>query len=445
MDLRPVEPDPPVDWRREWPCPVSSFSVAALAGLSAAQGLRRADVSVTLIDRHNYHLFQPLLYQVAMAVLSPGEIASPIRGVLSGQKNVRVLLAEARSIDTASRTVALDQGSLEYDYLVVATGAAHAYFGHDEWSSIAPGLKTLDDALEVRRRVLLAFESAERASDPGERQRLLTFVIIGGGPTGVELAGALSGIARQVLVRDFRVINPAAARVILLEGGPRVLPTFPDSLSDAAERSLRHLHVEVRTRATVTRIEPGAVMVGDARIEAETILWAAGVAASRLGRSLGVDLDPVGRVTVGRDLTLPGHPEVFVLGDLALAPGCAGDPLPGLAAVAAQEGSHTAMNIRRAVRGEPLRPFHYRDWGNMATIGRAAAVADLGWLRLTGWLGWIAWLFVHLWKLIGFRNRVFVFFEWAWAYFGGDQGVRLITRDDETWKDDMQASRPNRR
>ena len=415
------------------------------AGLSAAQGLHGADVSVTLIDRHNYHLFQPLLYQVAMAVLSPGEIASPIRGVLSRQKNVRVLLAEARSVDTASRTVTLDQGSLEYDYLVVATGAAHAYFGHDEWSSIAPGLKTLDDALEIRRRVLLAFETAERTSDPEERRRLLTFVIVGGGPTGVELAGALSGIARQALVRDFRVINPAAARVILLEGGPRVLPTFPESLSEAAERSLKNLHVEVRTSAMVTLIEPGAVMVGDERIEAETILWAAGVAASRLGRSLGVELDRAGRVTVGPDLTLPGHPEVFVLGDLALAPGSAGGILPGLAAVAAQEGSHTATNIRRAVRREPLRPFRYRDWGNMATIGRAAAVADLGWLRLTGWFGWIAWLFVHLWKLIGFRNRVFVFFEWAWAYFGGDQGVRLITRDDETWKDDMQASGPNRR
>jgi NADH dehydrogenase len=354
------------------------------------------------------------------------------------------LLAEARGIDTRSRTVALDQGSVEYDYLVVATGAAHAYFGHDEWRSVAQGLKTLDDALEVRRRVLLAFESAERAGDPRERQRLLTFVIVGGGPTGVELAGALSGVARQALVRDFRVINPAAARVILLEGGPRVLPTFPESLSAAAERSLTQLHVEVRTRATVTKIEPGVVMVGDERIEAETILWAAGVAASRLGRSLGVELDRAGRVTVGQDLTLPSHPEVFVLGDLALAPDAAGHPLPGLAAVAAQQGRHSAMNIRRVVRGEPLRPFHYRNWGNMATIGRAAAVADLGWLRLTGWFGWIAWLFVHLWKLIGFRNRVFVFFEWAWAYFGGDQGVRLITRDDETWKDDVQTSGTNR-
>jgi NADH dehydrogenase len=408
------------------------------AGLNVARGLGGAPLDVTLVDRHNYHLFQPLLYQVAMAVLSPGDIASPIRAVLSRERNVTVLFAEARAIDVSNRSVLLDEGAVQYDYLVMASGASHTYFGHDDWEPLAPGLKTLDDALEMRRRVLLAFERAARAPDPTERLRLLTFVVVGGGPTGVELAGALSDIARQALVRDFRSIDPASARVVLLEAGPRVLPTFPEHLSEAAQRSLRRLGVEVRTSAMVTSIARDVVVVGQPgaaseQIHAETILWAAGVKASPLGQSLGVPLDRAGRVPVEPTLTVPGHPEIFVLGDLAVAPGPDGKPLPGLAAVAVQEGTHTAHNIRRAVGGQSLVPFRYRNLGNLATIGRSAAVADFGRVQLTGWVAWIAWLFVHLLKLIGFRNRLIVLLEWGWAYVASRSGVRLITNDERTW------------
>ncbi len=410
------------------------------AGLNVARGLGGASVDVTLVDRHNYHLFQPLLYQVAMAVLSPGDIATPIRGILSRYRNVSVLFAEARAIDVSNQAVILDEGEVRYDYLVLATGASHTYFGHDQWQPLAPGLKTLDDALEIRRRVLIAFECAEREADPVQRERLLTFVVVGGGPTGVELAGALSDIARQALVRDFRSIDPASARVILLEGGPRVLPTFSEHLSAAAEKSLRRLGVEVRTGALVTAIDKNLVMQGtppdSRRIDAGTVLWAAGVQASPLAQSLGVKLDRAGRVAVGPDLTVPGHPEIFVLGDLALASGADGRPLPGLAAVAMQQGTHTAMNIRLATAGRRLVPFRYRNLGNMATIGRSAAVADLGRIQLTGFVAWFGWLFVHLWKLIGFRNRTIVFLEWAWAYLASRSGVRLITNDDRVWRHD---------
>ncbi len=414
------------------------------AGLNVARGLGSVPIDVTLIDRHNYHLFQPLLYQVAMAVLSPGDIAVPIRAIVSKEPNVKVLFAEARAIDVNNCLVLLDEGEVPYDYLVVATGASHAYFGHDGWAPLAPGLKTLDDALEIRRRVLLAFECAEREADETERARLLTFVVVGAGPTGVELAGALSDIARQALVRDFRSIDPASARVVLLEAGPRVLPTFPEDLSEAAHTSLSSLGVDVRVNAMVTGIEKGVVTFQHAsarpgdkseaeRINAGTILWAAGVQASRLGQSLGVELDRAGRVPVDATLRVPAHPEIFVLGDLAAATAPDGKPLPGLAAVAMQQGTHTANNIRRALSGQPLLPFHYRNLGNMATIGRSAAVADLGRIHLTGWLAWLSWLLVHLWKLIGFKNRMTVFLQWAWAYIAWRSGVRLITNDDRTW------------
>jgi NADH:ubiquinone reductase (H+-translocating) len=403
------------------------------AGLNVARGLGGVPMDVTLIDRHNYHLFQPLLYQVAMAVLSPGDIATPIRVIVSDKQNVKVLFAEARAIDLNRQLVLLDEGDLHYDYLVLATGASHAYFGHEEWAPLAPGLKTLDDALEIRRRVLLGFECAERQADPSERERLLTFVVVGGGPTGVELAGALSDIARRALVQDFRSINPASARVVLLEGGPRVLPSFPEHLSEAAERSLKKLGVEVRTGSMVTSIEQGTVVLGSYRIAARTILWAAGVKASPLGQSLGVPLDRAGRVPVDANLTVPGHPEIFVLGDLALARDERGQPFPGLAAVAMQQGTQTARNIRIAAQGQPMKPFRYRNLGNMATIGRSAAVADFGWLQLSGFLAWASWLVVHLWKLIGFRNRLIVFVQWAWAYIAFRTGVRLITNDDRIW------------
>jgi NADH dehydrogenase len=377
-----------------------------------------------------------------MAVLSPGDIAAPIRAVLSRQRNVTVLFAEARLIDVNRRAVVLDKGEMAYDYLVLATGSSHAYFGRDDWRPLAPGLKTLDDALEIRRRVLLAFERAEREADPDQRRRLLTFVVVGGGPTGVELAGALSDIARQALVRDFRSIDPASARVLLLEGGPRVLPTFPAHLSEAAARSLGKLGVDVRTDAMVTAVDADGVTVNGEHIAAGTTLWAAGVQASSLGQSLGVPLDRAGRVAVDSVLRVPGHPEIFVLGDLALAMGEDGQMLPGLAAVAMQQGRHTAASIRRLIAGRAPEPFRYRNWGNLATIGRSAAVADFGRIQLTGFLAWVAWLGIHLLKLIGFRNRLIVLTEWAWAYLASSQGVRLITNDDRIWGSDAARSRP---
>ena len=402
-------------------------------GLAAARALRRSDARVTLVDRKNHHVFQPLLYQVATAGLSPADIASPIRWILRRQKNVRVLLAGVASIDPARRAVVLDDGSeLAYDFLIVAAGVTHSYFGHDEWRETAPGLKTLEDGFEIRRRVLLAFERAERASDPEEQRRLLTFVIVGGGPTGVELAGALAEIARQTLAEEFRAIRTEQARIILMEAAPAILPAFPEPLREAARRALERLGVEVRTGTAVTNIVPGVVDAGGERFEAATVLWAAGVAASPLGRSLGAPVDRAGRVYVQPDLTIPNHPEVFVAGDLAafvVDRDAQGRErlLPGVAQVAMQQAAHAARNIERARAGRPMTPFRYRDYGNMATIGRNSAIADLGWLRLSGYVAWLAWLFIHILWLTGFRNRLVVLVQWAWAYLTYQRAVRLIT------------------
>jgi NADH:ubiquinone reductase (H+-translocating) len=399
-------------------------------GLSAAKCLRGEPVDVTLLDRRNHHLFSPLLYQVASAALSPGEIASPIRWILRRQRNVEVLLADVVGIDPDAKHAQLaDGGRVPYDYIIVAAGATHAYFGHDDWRPYAPGLKTLEDALEIRRRVLLAFENAERETDPARRAALLTFVIVGGGPTGVELAGALAEIARHSLARDFRHFDPRSARIVLLEAGPAVLPAFPEPLREAARHDLQRIGVDVRTNAAVTRIAPERVEAGGVTIDAATILWAAGVAASPLGRSLGAPIDRAGRVVINPDLTIPGHPDVFVIGDLATLPGADGRPLPGVAQVAIQMGVHASRNILRAIEGQPLRPFRYRNLGDMATIGRASAVANLPWIQLKGLLGWLAWLFIHLIKLIGFRNRIVVMVQWIWAYVTYQRAIRLITGD----------------
>jgi NADH dehydrogenase len=381
---------------------------------------------VTLVDRRNHHLFQPLLYQVATAALSPGDIASPIRWILRRQRNVTVLLAEARAVRTADAVLELDFGELQYDFLVLATGATHAYFGHDDWRADAPGLKTLDDALLIRRRVLLAFERAERETDPALRRRLLTFVIVGAGPTGVELAGSLAEIARHALARDFRRIDPAQSTILLIEGGPAVLSAFPPELGRAASRSLERLGVDVRVNTPVTDIGEGRVVVGDETIHAEVILWAAGVAASPIGRTLGVPLDRAGRVIVHPDLTVPGHSNVFAIGDLARFEQD-GRLLPGVAQVAMQQGDHVGRTIDAAIAGRPAAPFRYRDYGNMATIGRGAAVADFGRVRISGFIAWLAWLFIHLVKLIGFRNRLAVMTQWAWSYVTYQRSVRLIT------------------
>jgi NADH dehydrogenase len=400
------------------------------AGLAAAKHLRHVPCDVTIIDRYNHHVFQPLLYQVASAGLSPGEIASPIRWILRKQPRVRVLLASVQHIDSAKKQLTLDRGeTLSYDYLIVAAGVTHSYFGHDDWAAVAPGLKTLDDALQIRQRMLLAFEEAERERDSKRQRRLLTFVIVGGGPTGVELAGALAEIARQVLKAEFRAIDPSTARILLIEAGPTILPSFPESLRHAAKLSLERLGVTVWTERAVTNVEPGFVSVGDERIEAGTILWAAGVKGESLSRDLGPGLDRAGRVIVDADLSVPGHPGVFVIGDLASFQHQTGQPLPGVAQVAKQQGHHVAQNIGRAIAGQPLAPFHYVDLGNMATIGRRAAIADFGFLRISGTLGWLLWLFVHILFLIGFRNRLSVLMQWAAAYLTYQRSVRLITRN----------------
>ena len=396
-------------------------------GLYAARALAQAPVDVTVVDRTNHHVFQPLLYQVATASLSPSQIAYPIRGVLRRQRNTRVILGEAVAVDAVRRVVVLADGELAYDYLILAPGARHAYFGHPEWEANAPGLKTLGDALRIRERILLAFEGAERESDPERRRALLTFVVVGGGPTGVELAGAIGEIACTVMARDFRNIDTREAQTILVEAGPRILPAFPPELSAKAERSLERLCVEVRTSAPVTAVEEGAVRLGGERIAAATVLWAAGVQPSPLARSLGVPLDRAGRVIVDDRLTIPGHPEVLVIGDLAACTDAAGKPLPGLAPVAIQQGEYAARAILASVRGETRRAFHYRDKGTMATIGRAAAVVDLGRLRLSGFPAWLLWCFIHILWLIGFRNRFLVMIEWAWAYVRFERSARLIT------------------
>jgi NADH dehydrogenase len=396
-------------------------------GLSAARRLKGAPVDVLLVDRRNHHVFQPLLYQVATAGLSPGDIASPIRWILRKQKNIRVWLGQADRVDFERRVLVLDDGEAPYDYLILAPGAAHAYFGHDDWREHAPGLKTLEDALEMRRRVLLAFEQAEREQDRSMQRRLLTFVVVGGGPTGVELAGALAEISRHALAHDFRAIDPESARVILVEGGPAVLSTYPADLSAFARRALERLGVAVWTGSIVTRIAPGEVHVGNEVIHAGTILWAAGVSASSLGKSLGAPVDRAGRVLVNDDLTIPGHPEVFVVGDLAALKGKDGNWLPGVAQVAIQQAAHAAENVHRAIGGQPHAPFEYHNLGNLATIGRNYAVADLPRLKMTGYPAWLFWLFVHIVKLIGFRNRLSVMIQWASSYMTYQRSVRLIT------------------
>jgi NADH dehydrogenase len=400
---------------------------AGFGGLNAALVLKHEPVRVTVIDRHNYHLFQPLLYQVATAGLSAGDIAYPIRAILNRQKNTRVLLAEASAVKPDERTVVLTDGTIAYDYLILAAGARHSYFGHPEWETRAPGLKSVDDALEIRRRLLLAFERAEREPEQKTRRALLTFVVVGAGPTGVELAGAIAEIAFHVMVEDFRSIDPREACIILIEAGPRILPSFPEDLSAKAEDALKRLGVDVRTNSPVTSLDGSAVAIGDQRIAAATILWAAGVTASHVAASLGTPLDHEGRVLVEPDLTVPGHPELFVIGDLAAFTHQTGHPLPGLAPVAIQQGEHAARNIVRRCQGQPTRPFHYVDRGTMTTIGRAKAIADLGAIRFSGFPAWIAWIFVHIFFLIGFRNRFVVLFNWAWAYITTQRSARLIT------------------
>jgi NADH dehydrogenase len=396
-------------------------------GLSAARALSDAAVHVTLVDRRNHHLFQPLLYQVATAALSPGQIAWPIRSLLARQKNTRVLLSEARAIELARRELVLADGRLPFDALILAAGAAHSYFGHPEWERWAPGLKTLEDAVEMRRRFLLAFEQAERETDPDRRRRLLTFVLVGAGPTGAELAGAMAEIARGVLVCDFRAIDPRTARIVLVEAGPRVLPAFPEKLSESALAQLRRLGVEVRTASPVTALGEGWVVMGGERLEAENIFWSAGVKASPLAASLLIPLDAAGRVPVLPDLSVPGYPEIFVIGDLATFSHQTGRPLPGVAQVAIQQGRQAAENVRRRLAGVPTAVFRYHDRGNLAVLGRGAAVADLPHGKLRGFPAWLIWCFVHILFLIGVRNRLLVLIEWAWAYLRGVRGARLIT------------------
>jgi NADH dehydrogenase len=396
-------------------------------GLYAARALRGAPVHTTIVDRRNHHLFQPLLYQVATAALNPADIASPIRSVFRGWKDLSVLLAEVVGVDLAAKKVVLADGELAYDYLVLATGATHSYFGHPEWASLAPGLKSIEDALEIRRRVLLAYEMAEREADRERRREWMTFVIIGGGPTGVELAGALAEISRQALSREFDQIDPTHARIILVEGTPRVLPPYPAALSAKARTQLERLGVDVWTGARVTGIDASGVTLGGERIVARTVVWAAGVAASPLARTLGVPLDRAGRVPVRPDLTLPGHGDVFVVGDLA-AIEQDGEPVPGVAPAAIQMGRHAARAIRRAIAGEPALPFRYVDKGSFATIGRGKAVGELpGGLQLSGFPAWLGWLAIHIFFLIGFRNRVLVLLQWAYSYVTFRRGARLIT------------------
>lgn len=397
-------------------------------GLEAARALARAPVRVTLVDRFNHHLFQPLLYQVATAGLNPADIAAPIRGILRRQKNLQVLLAEVRAVDAPGRRLRLDQGELAYDHLLLACGATHSYFGHDEWADAAPGLKTITDAVEIRHRVLWAFEAAEQEADPARRAAWQTFVVVGGGPTGVELAGTLAELARHTLKRDFREVDPHASRVLLFEAGPSLLSAFPPALRDDARLRLERLGAEVRTGAPVTEITREGLRVAGEWVPTRTVVWAAGVAASPLGRSLGAPLDRAGRVQVNPDLTVPGWPEVSVVGDMA-ALQQDGKPVPGVAPAAMQEGRHAARNVVRRLRGQAPLPFRYVDKGSMATIGRAAGVAVLGRLELKGLLGWLAWLFVHLIFLIGFRSRVLVLFQWVWAYWTFQRGARLITVD----------------
>jgi NADH dehydrogenase len=413
-------------------------------GLYAARALAPLPVHITLLDRKNHHTFQPLLYQVATAGLSPADIAEPIRRVLRRHRNVEVLLGEAVGFDLEQRRVVLKDGlQLSYDYLIVAAGATHAYFGHEEWAPFAPGLKTIEDALEIRRRILLAYELAERQAAAGASHEPLHFVIVGGGPTGVELAGTLAEVAHRSLPADFRNIDPQRTRIFLIEAGPRILPTYPEELSQSGQEQLRRLGVEVRTNTMVTSVEPDLVRMGAESLKSAVTLWAAGVAASPLARLLGAPVDKAGRALVQPDLTIPGHPEVFVIGDLAAARNPDGKPVPGVAPAAIQQGKAVAANIARELKGEPRLPFAYKDEGSLAVIGRKAGVADFGRIKLRGLLAWLAWLFVHLLFLIGFRNRLLVLSEWAWSYFTYDRAVRLITGSTELpWSRPETASAP---
>lgn len=404
-------------------------------GLQAAKALKHAEVQVTLVDRRNFHLFQPLLYQVATGELSPANIAAPLRSILEKQKNVQVLLAEVVDFDPDRRRLILSDGELAYDTLILAAGAGHYYFGHDEWQTFAPGLKTIEDATEIRRRIFLAFEAAERESDREQIRRWLTFVVVGGGPTGVELAGALAEISRHTLQHQFRTIDPSDAQIILIEGADRILPVYPAALSEKAEQQLTGLGVTVRTGTMVGEIHEDSISIrsdaGRENIETRTTLWGAGVKASPLGlalaKAVGVETDRMGRVPVLPDLTVPGHPEIFVVGDIANLRGKQGEPLPGVAPVAVQEGRYAAKVIRRRLRGKKVPPFAYWDYGTMATIGRSKAVAMIGPLRFSGFTAWLAWLFVHLMKIVGFQNRVLVLTRWAWNYWSWNRTARLIT------------------
>ena len=403
---------------------------AGFGGLSAATRLGHIAADLTIIDRRNYHLFQPLLYQVATAALSPADIAAPIRGILSRQVNTDVILGRVTGIDVEGRAVLLGERRVQYDQLVIATGAREAYFGHDEWANVTLGLKKIEDATTMRRRILLAFELAENCEDENERRRLLTFVIIGGGPTGVELAGALAELAKAALARDFRRIDPTTARIVLIEGGPRLLPSFPPRLSQAAAQALTRLGVELRLSAMVTGCDAEDAVLGKERIASRTLIWAAGVAASPAARWLGVTAGRGGRIAVGADLTLPGHPEIFVIGDTAEVAGPEG-PLPGIAPVAKQQGAYVArVIVARLARKPTPRPFRYRSLGNLATIGRREAVVDFGWLRLTGRIAWLVWGAAHIYFLIGFRNRIAVAIDWLWSYLTYQRGARLITGEE---------------
>jgi NADH dehydrogenase len=402
---------------------------AGFGGLEAAKKLACEKVRVTVIDRTNYYLFQPLLYQVATAALSPADIAAPVRAVLSKYKNVEVILAEVESVDVDAKKIRTIDSEIGYDFLILATGARHSYFGHNEWEKLAPGLKSLEDAVELRRRLLMAFEYAEKITDDAARKAAMTFVIIGGGPTGVEMAGAIAEISRHTLAKDFRHIDPSQARIILIEGEPRVLAAYPEDLSASALKQLVDLGVEVRTATRATNLTEAGVQVGDKFIPCRVKIWAAGNNASFVGKTLGAPVDRVGRVIVNDDLTIPGHPEVQVIGDLANFSHQTGQPLPGISPVAMQQGRHVARNVLAMAEGRQPQRFRYWDKGTLATIGRNKAVADLKFVHLSGFPAWLAWLFVHIVFLVGFRNRLVVLFQWAWAYFTFDKGARLITRN----------------
>jgi NADH dehydrogenase len=402
---------------------------AGFGGLQAAKKLAGKNVLITVIDRTNYHLFQPLLYQVATAALSPADIAAPVRSVLSKSKNVEVILAEVESVDVAAKKVKTTDSEFDYDYLILATGARHSYFGHNDWEKLAPGLKSLEDAIELRRRILMAFEYAEKTNGEAARKAAMTFVIIGGGPTGVEMAGAIAEISRHTLAKDFRHIDPSRARVILIEGESRLLSAFPEDLSQSAQKQLTHLGVDVRTGVLATNLTEEGVQLGDEFIPCRVKIWAAGNNASFIGKTLGASIDRVGRIVVNDDLSIPGHPEVQVIGDLANFSYQTGEPLPGVSPVAIQQGRHAARNILAMIKGRESQRFHYWDKGSLATIGRNKAVADLKFMHLSGLPAWLAWLFVHIIFLVGFRNRLLVLFQWAWAYFTFDKGARLITRN----------------